>query len=265
MAKLKSPFEFVGTIHGFTTYRLPGVDGIVVRRKGGVPGHVIRSSPAFANSRRVTSELSGRSNASGWIMRMMNPIHGLADHPIGGKLNGLLTPVQKLDTESDWGKRHVILSKNRSLLEGFSLNNDYPLSYIVRTPTVCELSRQQFTGAVSFPELYPKINFFPSPAASFYSVVATLGVVPDIFYSPKGFAPSHDAYADIRPEVAVSSWYPCLDGSPTFDLSLQLQTPPPDENFSLILSLGIRYGLPTAGNRIQQKPKSGCGRIMLVR
>jgi hypothetical protein len=36
------------------------------------------------------------------------------------------------------------------------------------------------------------------------------------------------------------------------------------QNFSLMLSMGIRYGLPSVTNIVKQKVKSGCGTIVAL-
>lgn len=263
MAKLNSSFSFTGALDGYVAYKLPGVSGTVLRRKGGVPGHVIKTAPKYENTRRNNVEFGGRSEACGWIMRMMNPVNRLANFPFGGALNALLKPVQELDTESEFGKRHVMLSRNRNLLKGFSLNEEYPFSYVVRSAPEWSITRSELSATVRLHGFVPQINFFPSPLAPFYSVVAVLGLVPDLFHSAGRYEPSHPDYSKIAPVMTVSNWQSCTAESNQTELGLQISAPP-DENFSLILSIGIRYGIPAAGLTIRQKEKSGCGVILSV-
>jgi hypothetical protein len=264
MPILKSSFEWSGTLDQLTAYRLPGVDGTVIRRKGGVSGDVIRNSRKYESTRRNNQEFKGRSIASGWIMRMMRPVSQLADHSIGGPLNALLKPVQESDTSSEWGKRHVLLSKKRNLLEGFSLNNQYPVNNVIRTPLSCTVFRDQLNATVAVPELVRGINFFPSPLAHLYSIIVVLGTVPDLFFERDSYYPSHSGYTQIKPSAHFSPWYPCAEGSPSFKMSTQIQALPPDENHSLMLCVGIRYGVVSAGNVIKQQSRAGCGCVMVV-
>lgn len=264
MAKLTSAFSFTGSLDNFVAYKLPGVPGIVVRRKGGVPRHIIKTAPKYENTRRNNVEFGGRSDASGWIVRMMNPINRLADFPIHGALNALLKSVQQLDVDSDFGKRHIMLSRNRNLLQGFSLNENYPFSYVVRSAPQWSISREELSATIRLSDLVPEINFFPSPLAPHFSVICVLGVVPDLFHSSDGYAPSYPDYARIAPIMTSTPWMPCTIETHEIQLFAQFPTAPPDENFSLILSIGIRYGIPWTGNTIRQKEKSGCGVVLTV-
>jgi hypothetical protein len=119
-------------------------------------------------------------------------------------------------------------------------------------------------ASVAVPELVKGINFFPSPIAPMFSVIAVLGVVPDLFSEKETYRPSHVSYTQLSPVMAASSWLPCAEGSQQMELPLQLPSSPADDNFSLILSVGIRYGEIGGGNIIKQKAKAGCGRVMAV-
>ena len=263
MAKLTSASSLTGTHDNLTAYRPPGVDGIVVRRKGGVAGHIIKSAPNYENTRRNNTEFKGRSIASGWIMRMMHPVKRLADHSIGGQLNALLKPVQELDTESRLGERNVVLSRSKDLLQGYSLNNNFPFHYVVRTPPACTVSREELSATIRIPQLLPQVNFYPSPIAPVFSIMACLGVVPNLFHSSGSYT-SHDDYHKVGPVVATSPWYSCAEGCGHFDLNLRIPTPLPDQNFTLILSAGVCYGDLMSSNTIRQRKKSGCGAILAV-
>jgi hypothetical protein len=52
MATLDSGFGWRGTLGEFTAYRLPGTEGIVIRRKGGVSAKRIKTAAEFEETRR---------------------------------------------------------------------------------------------------------------------------------------------------------------------------------------------------------------------
>src|SRR5687767_13932272 len=122
MAKLDRGIEFVGSLGDFSAFRMRGVEGIVVRRKGGASKETIKTSKSFEKLRRNMSEFGGRSTAAKWICQMMHPLKALADYNINGPLNALMKAIQEADTESDIGKRKVLLTTDPRVLEGFSLN-----------------------------------------------------------------------------------------------------------------------------------------------
>jgi hypothetical protein len=264
MAILKSSFPLTGAFDEFVAYHLPGVDGIVVRRKGGVSRHTVKTSPKYETARRNSSEFGARSDATGWIMRMMNPVKELGDGSMGGRLNGVLKPIQEGDVASEFGKRHILISRNRDLLTGFSLKKETPFGQVVRSTPAYSISRDDLSATVRLPELVPQINFFPSMVAPLYSIVAVLGVVPDLFSSTTEYHPSHKDYAHLQPVMSASPWHPCTERSEPLELSLKFSWIPPDENFSLMLSMGIRYGLPSLMNIVKKKEQSGCGMIVAV-
>lgn len=238
---------------------------MILRRKGGVGGHVIKSGSNYQNTRRNNTEFGGRSTASGWIMRRTNPGQSLSDGDVGGRINALLKPVQERDSLSSWGKRHVLFSENGRLLEGFLLNEDRPFTSIVRSPLTGSISRTDLIATVSIPVLQPRMNFFPIPNVTMHRFVAVLGVVPDLFFSEDGYRPSHSDYAQIGPVIAETPWYPCVEGSPGSDLVLNMPGVLPDEDNSLMLSIGILFGTPVSNQLVKKDKKPGSGMIFCVR
>lgn len=122
MAKLTSDIQFTGSLGNLSAYKMRGIDHTILRTKGGPSSAQIKKDPAFDVVRRNNAEFSGRAAASRWIMRMMWPQKALADYNIAGPLNALVKPIQELDKESAFGQRNIVLSKNKLLLQGFSLN-----------------------------------------------------------------------------------------------------------------------------------------------
>src|SRR5579862_1387448 len=122
MAQLESEFEFTGSLGNLSAYKMRGVDRIVIRTKGGASRDKILKSPEFELTRRNISEFSGCSTAGRWVRYALYSQRALADYNISGPLNALMKSMQLLDKVSEWGKRSILLSKNPTLLEGFSLN-----------------------------------------------------------------------------------------------------------------------------------------------
>lgn len=148
MARLTPGIHFTGSLGNLSAYKMRGVDRIVLRTEGGASKEKIKTSPSFENTRRVNAEFSGRTIASKWIMRMLWPQKAVADYNIAGPLNALMKPVQKLDTASDFGKRHVLLSKKLSILEGFSFNRHTLFESVVRAPLSCAITKEMLNAEV---------------------------------------------------------------------------------------------------------------------
>lgn len=264
MARITSEITFTGSLGNVTAYRMRGVDGIVLRQKGGASKEKIKSSPAFANTRRNNAEFGGRARASRWIMRMLWPQKALADYNIAGPLNALMKPIQALDTVSEWGKRNIILSKNPRLLEGFSLNRKTPFDSMIRTSLSYSLSRETRTAHIDIPELLPGINFYAPKSHPMFSVVAVLGMMPDLYYSEMGYVPSASGYEETHVQSVSSEWCPVLKKSPATTLTLMLDAIPPDNAYSLILSVGVRFGTMQDATTVQQVKYAGCAKVLTV-
>jgi hypothetical protein len=263
MAKLTSEITFTGSLGGITAYRMRGIDQIIVRKKGGPDKEKIKTSSQYDVTRRNNAEFSGRSAGSRWIMRMMQQQKPLADYNISGPINALLKPIQELDLTGEYGKRNVQLSKNHRLLEGFSLNRKTPLESVVRSSLSYSLSRDTLSAQIEIPELIPGINFHAPQRHAMYSIVAVLGVVPDLFYSEGNrYLPSSRDYDQLQTEVVETEWLPVQKGSSATSLQLTYDTIPPDQNFTLMLSIGIRFGKMAGTNTVEQVEHAGCARVL---
>jgi hypothetical protein len=264
MAKLTDSLTFTGTLGNLSAYKMRGQDKIILRRKGGASKAKIKHSPAFENTRRINAEFSGRARASKYIMHALWPLKALADYNIAGPLNALLKPLQEMDSQSPWGQRHVQLSKNPQLLEGFSLNRKTLFESVVRAPIGCALNREALSAQVEIPALMPGINFFTPAWCTWYSIQVVLGIIPDLFFADGQYGLSSGQGAKPVVEVISTDWKAVREPAEAIHLSLSLEQPPPDPGFSLMLSAGIRYGQPGPNGTIEQVRHAGAARVLAV-
>lgn len=266
MAQLLSDFSFTGRLGNISAYKMKGSDKIILRTRGGASKNKIKRSPAFEKTRRINAEFGGRSTASKYLLRTMVHLKSLADHNIAGPLNALIKPIQAMDTENDWGKRGVHFTKNPKLLEGFNLNRRNPFDSIVRNPVSCVLSREELSGRIDIPRLIPGINFFTPPGHyPFYGFVASLGIVPDLFYDKFRYEPEPGLVPYSK--TVYSDWYPVLNGSPAQSLETSLVMPGitvTGSSWILMLSVGIRFGTVSANNEVGQARYAGAAKILAV-
>ncbi|HJU45227.1 MAG TPA: hypothetical protein VJ647_00525 [Chitinophagaceae bacterium] len=262
MAKLGPDFSITGSLMNISAYKMRGVEGTILRTKGGASKEKIKKDPAFERTRELNAEFGGRAAGSKWIMQSLWPQKALADYNIAGPINTLLKPIQDLDTESKRGQRHIILSKNPRLLEGFSLNKNHPFDSVIRTPVLYSVEKDSLSASISIPALLPGINFYMPRQSPMYSIIAVLGIVPDLFYHPNGYKPSSDSYREGTFVTAETSWYPALQGSEASSLELSLDIVPPDSSFSLLLSIGIRLGTMQDATTIQQVARAGAAKVL---
>lgn len=263
MAKLKGPLAFTGKLQGFSAYTRIGTEGVILRHGAGPSKHDIATKPSFANTRRNNKEFGGRSTASKWIRDGHHPLKPVSDVTDLARLNALLKPVQEMDTQSEYGKRSVALSLNRALLEGFPLNEKHPFESVVRNPVDIDLSREALKAIVTLPALLSSVNFYPPTRHPFFRAIATLSIVPDLVYGEQKYRPAGN-YDGFRPEVVKTAWMAVKAGCEAITMELQMPVAPPDDQFSLVLAIGIEMGTALNTALIQGVKYAGSGKILAV-
>lgn len=257
----------VGSIDDLSIYKMRGVDKPVVRRKGGPSKEKIETDPELRQVRNNISEFGGRAKATKGIMHALVFQKPLADHNIAGPLNALMIPVQHMDTVGDWGQRNVRLSAYPHILNGFSLNRSNTFDSTVRFPVANTLDRETATAIVDIPELIPDISFFAPEKYPWFSIIVTLGIVPDIIYTGGGlnkYAATHVGYHNYPTLQADTGWHPVMQGAPATTLEVKYNTFPPDEHFTLVLSIGVKYGTQYNAHEIRQAKYAGCAKVLAV-
>lgn len=194
---------------------------------------------------------------------MLRPLEAVRDYNRAGTLTGLLKPVQVLDGESTYGERSVLLSQHPHLLEGFTLSRKTAFESVVCTPINCTVNKDALSTRVELPQLAVGVNFRPRPPHPYFRIMAALGVVPDLFYSPYGYTPDEEL-GQYAPQVAHTDWQGVIAGMNENVLELSLPYPVESPSFSLVLAVAVSFGtLDVLGNVVPVK-YSGSGRIAAV-
>jgi hypothetical protein len=264
MARLTGPLAFTGKLDGISAFKRKGSNRVILRPRYGPSKKDVDTKPSYDNTRRVNKEFGGRSTAAKWIRDGYHPLKPIADSDNLSNLNALLLPIQQLDTETEYGKRSVILSLNRGLLEGFNLNKWHPFESVIQNPVDCTVLREELKALISVPALIKGVNFIPPTAHPFFRVVAALSIVPDLYYHQVRYRPIGN-YEGFRPGVVKTAWKAVNTHSEGINLELTLPATPPNDHFSLVLSLGIEMGTAKSLSLIEGIKYAGCGKIMAVR
>lgn len=256
--------KITGSLGDLSFYHMQGVDKIVVRRKGGASKDHIRHSPAFATPRLYMSEFGGCSKMGKEVRFMLHPMKAMADYNFSGFINKALKAVQKLDGTSDLGRRAITLSKYPSLLTGFSLNKYTTFDSVVRTPVTYTIDREKRSAQVNIPRLLRDINFFPNNKHTRFRMVVCLGIVPDFTFNPVKGKYEPPAWYDSRydAETVYSPWYAALKGSPEATLNIAADQVPPDESYSLMLTVGVQFGSPMEDDVVAPVKRAGAAKIL---
>jgi hypothetical protein len=263
MAKLHTPFNLSGPLSGLIVYQRKDLDGTFARTRSTISKERLRTDPAFANTMRQATEGGGRSRAAWWLRRVLQPLGAVRDHNWQGALTGALKPLQERDTESVYGRRNLLFSQHGHLLEGYGLSRRTPWDILVRTPLVCSLDKTVQTAWVELPDLLPGATFFPHSEPPYFRVVASLGVVPDLWHTAHGYTPK-DTPGRHLPTVVYTPWLATKSGAAATTLELQLPYTIEFPSYALVLALALSFGSPGESGAIQPINYSGSGRIIAV-
>lgn len=255
MAKIRGPFAVKGKLE---TYRFTPCAAWRARWPASPLAHDIQTKPAYNITRRPNREFRGCSLASRYLRRNFHPLEPARDYALSGLVTGWMTDFLFVDTESEFGRRHILLSRNPRLLEGINLSGRFPFDSVVRDGITYELSREALHARVG---LQAGVNFSPAGKHPYFKVAATLGIAPDVLWTEHGYS-FHRAYEQFHPVVAESEWRPTAGDSVPLSLELQLPYTPPNNQFALVLTLGILMG--TAGKRggLEAVRYTGCGKVI---
>ena len=263
MARFFAPFSLSGTFGQLVAYQRKDLPGTLVRSPTSLNRRRFLSDPAFSNSRRTATEGGGRSKAAQSLRRVLQPLSPVRDHNWQGALTGALTAVQQGDSVSPWGQRGLLLSRHGHLLEGYSLARRTPLESLLRSPLSYLLDKKEGSALLELPGLLPGVNLVVRTPEPYFRVAAVLGIVPDLLYTPGGYAP----YKEEQPLPLVSAytdWRPVKSGAPAQGLELHLPLLPSTGGFALVLAAGILLGTPAPNGAIQPVPYRGGGKILKV-
>ena len=124
--------------------------------------------------------------------------------------------------------------------------------------------REALTAQISFPELVPGINFIPDRCHPYDSFIAVVGQIPDLHCAHNGYRPENsEDIQNTGPAYYVMPWHPGV-GILTGTVEIKLPSFPAGSPFTLMVSVGIRYGAPTEMNKIRQVEHAGSAKVLRV-
>lgn len=263
MARLTGAIPFTGSIAGLSAYVRRDLDKVIIRTKGGPTKAQIKKKPSFKNTRRINKEWQAVAATSKAIRLNIFAIKHLADYNFTGSINALCKKMQYADTVSAYGKRSVLLSQCRYMMEGFSLNKRILFDSMLRQPIDVSIDRNNNSAQVVIPPLLPSINFINPGKEPLYRFVLILGFVPDFVYDAER--------NDYKPKTAAIPWsvYTCTEWvsvqkkTEAAEIFLQpKKTIALDDAVTMIVSAGIEFGIPVADGSIGYVKYSGSAKVL---
>ena len=251
MARLQGDFSVTGTLGFFSAYRMKGVEGVVMRAKGGPSANQIKHSPRFRKTRNNMIEFSTCAVAGSKARLALTGLHGIVDYNITPALNALCKKIQLLDTVNPHGERQVLFSQHPYLLEGCNLNRRNGFDSVLHSPLRYTANTRNCSATVSVPSLLPGVNLQLPGDFAFYRLVFTIAILPD--------APTRESL--IYHASAETAWTASHAAVPAREYTLQFQQRrllPAGE--SLVLGAGIEL----SADGMQAVKYAGAGKVLGV-
>lgn len=233
---------------------------LIIRGKGGTSGEKMKNNPKFQKLRDNNSDFGGASSAAKMVKYAMCSLIDLADFKLHSRLTGLIKSIVELDTNPK-GKRSIIFSRGKHLLEGFHLNEQVSFDSVVTSPLSYSMDRHTHTAVLVLPPLTPGKNFHTPWKYPYYRFRINLGIIRDMTYidgvghrrlleDPKEYT-----------EMLDTEWYLSTDQLMGQEVGLTILDPVFDETCSMVLSIGIEFGSPSGGKVIAVK-NAGCAKLL---
>jgi len=262
MAATDAKGNFIGLVGPVITYKRRDSEKTFLRGRPEFSKEKIKHDPRREGTRQNYREFGGRSTTSKEVRRVLKTLKPVVDYNIAPALAGKLTAIQKLDTESEKGKRNVQLSRRPNFLEGFPLSKKTVFETVVQAPLTCQVLRPERSAQLILPTLQQGENFFPNTNFPFFQVRVSFGIVPDLFWIKDSEYEPHPDLHIHKTQLWQSAWQPTGEGMAGEVVELNFTDPPGTEYFTLLLAIALCYGRPTWNGEVEVVKYVGGGKIL---
>ncbi len=269
MAKIKGVLQATGSIRGISFYTRMGSEEVIMRTKGGASREKIRKSPKFEKLRQCQKEWSGCTKMGSGIRLALGELPRLADYGVSGTLNGIAKTLQKMDMEQPVGQRDVLLSVQRDILAGFSMNRKYSFDSVLRATPTAVIDRYNLCAGVTIPRINTDIHLVNFPKLPFFRILVTFGTLSDMVYNPdtKDYVPRDYSY-HAGGYTLKSEWFPTqgVVEEQSFNPVMKYSNPGDlSDATTMILGIGVEFGTAGYDGKPIEVKYAGCGKVLLVK
>ena len=257
-----------GSMANVSMYTMQGHDDVIIRTKGGPTKRQIKTKPQFEKVRRNNSEWAGCTKMGSQIRWSFKNMNRLEDYPVTGALNAICKQIQKLDTESEHGKRAVYLSRHKEMLVGFTFSRKQVLESVLRIPIETSIDRVTAEAHIDIPALNADMYLYNFRKLPYYRIVATFSGVCDMMIPENEKVYDHAIYnfCDRKNGIYESEWLPTMGTQTALNIKLlyPLIKNPIPEDVTLLLCIGIEFGKKGYGEITEPVKYAGSGKIVRV-
>jgi hypothetical protein len=172
----------------------------------------------------------------------------LADINLTPVWSGMGNKILKLDTVNAVVQRTLRFSQCKQEMEGYDLNNKYPITTTLRVSPLAELNRETLSATVSLPRINTSTNLQNIKRLPYFRLIISLGTVSDMMYNPDGLIYNYQPINEKLNHVSnstLSDWHSTNDVLPAHVLSVQINEiaiPLLTDDITVLLSMGIEFG-----------------------
>ena len=267
MAVVRGINQITGTIQNATYYTVQGSDKVFLRMKGGPTKHRVKTDPHYAKLRLNNSEWSGCARMTSFLRDNLTAMKPMEDYPVCGTLNAIFKRIQKTDLETEHGKRSILLSKNKTLLSGFSFSRKQALESVLKVPIEASINRETGEAYVNIPETDTRLYLYNFRKLPYFRVVVCFATLSDLIYVENEARYGLEYYPNGAPYYVVQTeWLPTAGMAPAINADFQYPdfgTALPD-CVTLMIGVGIEFGLMDDNCKIQSVKYAGTAKILKV-
>ena len=268
MEKIKGLLESDGSMKEFSFYVVRGREIFILKTNGNTYNDQKTKSILSENMCKHQKEFGGCAYFGSLCRTALGGLHLMADMNVTSIIIGKGKNIMKFDTESELGKRKLILSEHKKVLEEVYFNKTITFDTILLVKPVVKFDRENLKAVIIIPEINTNIDLFNTKKHPFFRIMVAMGSVPDIIYNPDS-----DEYESMvvnfhsACEKYTTEWYP--SNSIIFEQTITLQIPESrrtefTDNINLVLSIAVQFGRYDWIHFPIEKKHGGYGKVLLV-
>lgn len=184
MAKQTGLVKYSGTLGGVRHFKIKGLEGDFAGLAGGPTAEQINNDPAFVRTRENMSEFGGCAKAAKSIrVGLSTLMKQMSDPQVTGRLTALMKEINLKDTAGVRGERGILVSQNRSDVEGFNFNKNLSFTSVFNAPMQPTIAPTRDSVTITVPSFLPS-SYINAPAgATHFRLVVGLSVISDFVFN----------------------------------------------------------------------------------
>lgn len=275
MARVNGLFNIQGKLGNVSFYTIKGGETVYVRTKGGPTARRIKVGKEFEKLRKHQAEWRGCVLFSRQLINGVYGLHKLGDFNVSAAWNGLAKKLMSTDKEHPVGERSVLLSQNKTVLEGYNMNRRFPFNSVFRTPVSVEIDYSALTAKISVSRIVTANDLYNVQKLPYFRLYFSFGFISDLVYN------TDDYKYNYSPEIIVNEyrttemyskkistdWFVANDiiGESVYELKLHDELGAIAlERTTAIVGAGIEFGNIVAGRAIEAVKNACCAKIIKV-